>query len=105
VDPSSFGYLPTLLKGIITWENKHDQLLPELTALWVGPYRFFFYSNEGNEPPHVHVESAGKVAKVWLTPVAVADSDGYSPREMNKIREIVTANRDDLEAAWYAYFP
>jgi hypothetical protein len=28
------------------------------TVLRIGPYRFFFYSNEGHEPPHIHVESA-----------------------------------------------
>jgi hypothetical protein len=35
-----------------------DERVP--TVLRVGPYRFFFYSNEGTEPPHVHVEAAGK---------------------------------------------
>ena len=29
--------------------------------------RFFFYSNEGSEPPHVHVESGDGTAKLWLT--------------------------------------
>jgi hypothetical protein len=27
-----------------------------------GPYRLFFFSNERNEPPHVHVERDDKVA-------------------------------------------
>lgn len=26
------------------------------TVLRVGPYRFFFYSGDGDEPRHVHVE-------------------------------------------------
>lgn len=46
------------------------------TVLRIGPYRFFFYSNEGSEPPHVHVESGGRVAKVWLVPVSVANPGG-----------------------------
>jgi hypothetical protein len=36
------------------------------TVLRSGPYRFFFYSSDGPEPPHVHVErDAGRV-KFWL---------------------------------------
>jgi hypothetical protein len=34
-----------------------------------GPYRAFFYSNEGLEPLHVHIERDGKVAKFWLDPI------------------------------------
>ena len=36
------------------------------TVLRWGPYRAFFYSNEGSEPPHVHVRSGDKEAKFWL---------------------------------------
>ena len=39
------------------------------TVLRVGPYRFFFYSGDGGEPPHIHVERDQYVAKVWLDPV------------------------------------
>jgi hypothetical protein len=42
------------------------------TVLRVGPYRFFFYSNEGSEPPHIHVEAGGKSAKFWLQPWLLA---------------------------------
>jgi len=42
------------------------------TVLRIGPYRFFFFSNEGNEPPHVHVERDDNTAKYWLDPVRVA---------------------------------
>lgn len=29
------------------------------TVLRVGPYRFYFYSHEPNEPPHVHIDRDG----------------------------------------------
>ncbi|MEO7000443.1 MAG: DUF4160 domain-containing protein [Ktedonobacterales bacterium] len=74
------------------------------TILRSGPYRFFFYSNEGNEPPHVHVESGDMLGKVWLTPIEVADQDGYSDKEMRKIVEIVAANRAKMEKTWHDYF-
>jgi hypothetical protein len=34
-----------------------------------GPYRFFFYPSDREEPRHVHVERDDKVAKFWLDPV------------------------------------
>ncbi|MGZ5876149.1 MAG: DUF4160 domain-containing protein [Bradyrhizobium sp.] len=37
------------------------------TVLRWGPYRAFFYSNEGGEPPHIHVRSGDAEAKFWLT--------------------------------------
>jgi hypothetical protein len=33
------------------------------TVLRVGPFRFFFYAGDGNEPPHVHVEHGDAEAK------------------------------------------
>jgi hypothetical protein len=41
------------------------------TVARIGPYRFFFYSSENREPPHIHVEDDEKVAKYWLDPGAV----------------------------------
>ena len=40
----------------------------------VGPYRFFFYSDERGEPRHVHVQRDRSLAKFWLDPVALASS-------------------------------
>ncbi len=30
---------------------------------WNG-YRFYFFSNEGAEPPHIHIDKGGSTAKV-----------------------------------------
>jgi len=35
--------------------------------------RFFFFSREGTEPPHVHVEQAERYAKFWLEPVVLLE--------------------------------
>jgi hypothetical protein len=37
------------------------------TVLRWGPYRAFFYSNERDEPAHVHVRAGGREAKFWLS--------------------------------------
>ena len=31
---------------------------------------FFFYAEEGTEPPHVHVDKGDGSAKLWLQPLA-----------------------------------
>ena len=38
--------------------------------LRVRGYRFYFYSLEDREPPHIHVAHAGRYAKFWLEPVS-----------------------------------
>lgn len=74
------------------------------TVLVLGPHRFFFFSNEGTEPPHVHVESGSKYAKFWLQPVALAVSYDYSSRELREVREIVVENRQQFLRRWHEHF-
>lgn len=47
------------------------------TVLLLGPYRFFFFSLENDEPPHIHVERDDAVAKYWLDPVELASIAGF----------------------------
>lgn len=70
------------------------------TVMRSGPYRFFFWSNERDEPAHVHVEAAGAYAKVWLSPVGVAHALGYTPRETGRILELVRRHQVQLLEAW-----
>jgi len=56
--------------------------------LWNG-YRFYFFSNEGNEPPHVHVSKGGSAAKFWLTDGSLAYNDNFKHNEIQKLIEIV----------------
>ena len=72
------------------------------TLLRVGPYRFQMVMFDCLERPHVHVRggSIGE-AKIWLTPlISVADSGGYTPREVARIRVIVTRNAEVLLQRW-----
>ena len=39
---------------------------------------FYFFSNEGHEPPHMHVDKAGRSCKFWLTPVRLALNRDYA---------------------------
>ncbi|MBI4770808.1 MAG: DUF4160 domain-containing protein [Chloroflexi bacterium] len=73
-------------------------------ALKTGPHRFFFFSREGHEPPHIHVETGENAAKFWLSPVALVWSVGYNPREVRRLRELVEKNAALFLERWYEYF-
>jgi hypothetical protein len=70
------------------------------TVLESGPYRFFFYSNERDEPPHVHVKRDAKIAKFWLNPVREAYNDGFKAVELNRIAAMTRHNEAALAKAW-----
>lgn len=74
------------------------------TLAIIGPYRFFFWSNEGTEPAHVHVERDADAAKFWLDPVALAYASGFSARELRAIEKIVVEHQDVWKEAWNEYF-
>lgn len=74
------------------------------TVLRIDGYRFYFYSHEPNEPPHVHIDSAGRSAKVWLEQVALAKNIGYNARELRRILKLVDDNQIPLIEAWHEYF-
>lgn len=74
------------------------------TILRIGPYRFFFYSNENNEPAHVHVQRERALAKFWLDPVALASSSGFSAQELTKLSWLVRENAAKFVEAWHEFF-
>ena len=68
-------------------------------------YSFFFYSNEGNEPEHIHVSKADSDAKFWLVPVIELEySDGFGVSDLRNIRAIIDGNRDLLLEKWNEHF-
>jgi Domain of unknown function (DUF4160) len=67
------------------------------------PYRFFSYSFDCNERMHVHVERERMICKFWIQPVALARNQGFAPKELNTIREIITRNKDRIMEAWYEH--
>lgn len=70
---------------------------------WNG-YRAFFYSNEGHEPPHVHIISNGREAKFWLASMEVAVNFGFSDSDLTRIRKMLEINQLQLLEAWKEYF-
>jgi Domain of unknown function (DUF4160) len=73
-------------------------------VLRVGPYRFFFYSGDHEEPRHVHVEREANRGKFWLDPVRLAESGGFSRVEIRRLEALVSQNATELRGAWDEYF-
>jgi hypothetical protein len=74
------------------------------TILRVGPYRFFFYAGDRDEPQHTHVERDDKIAKFWLDPVRLQRSGGFNRAEIRRIDKIIKDHHVELVEAWNDYF-
>jgi hypothetical protein len=74
------------------------------TVLRVGRFRFYFFSNEGQEPPHIHVKAGDDQAKFWLDPITLAANYGFAARELNEIAQIISDHQAELLGAWHGYF-
>lgn len=74
------------------------------TVLRIGAYRFYFYSHEPNEPPHIHIDRDNLSAKFWLEPVALAKNIGFRGKELRKLESLVQENQTRLVEAWNEYF-
>jgi len=70
---------------------------------WQG-YRFYFFSNEGDEPPHIHVDKSGNTVKFWLSDVKVARNFGFDARDLATIADKVREEREHFIEAWHEYF-
>jgi hypothetical protein len=73
-------------------------------VLRIGPYRFFFYSNENGEPPHIHIQRDNMLAKFWLHPVSLAGSTRFSAKELRKLEALVIENKEIITVAWNEHF-
>lgn len=69
-----------------------------------GPYRFFHFSNERGEPPHVHVQRDRQLAKVWLRPVRLAGATGFPAHELRRVIEIVEERAEEFLEKWHEHF-
>ena len=54
------------------------------TVIKIGAFRFYFFSNEIGEPPHIHIQSDRKLAK----------STRFSSTELRKIEKLIIENEN-----------
>jgi hypothetical protein len=74
------------------------------TVLRTGPSRFFFFSSDRQEPPHVHVERDANRAKFWLDPIELENGGGFGASELTTITGLLTEHREELLRAWHEFF-
>ena len=65
--------------------------------------RFYFFSDEGKEPPHIHIKAAADQAKFWLDPIALASSYGFKAHELNEIERITREHQVEFLEAWHEH--
>ena len=75
-----------------------------MPTITIEGYRFRFYSSDINEPPHMHVLSGDKEAKIWLLPIEVQYNRGYNRAELNKIVKLTRKYQDRLLETWNEHF-
>jgi hypothetical protein len=73
------------------------------TVLRVGAYRFHFYSDDGIEPPHIHIETPNGECKFWLQPIRLARNKGVPPGEIRIIEKLVFENLDFLQEKYHEF--
>lgn len=74
------------------------------TILYVMGWRFFFYSNERNEPIHIHCRKAEKECKYWLDTRNFNVQEAYSHKMNNKdkreVKKIIFEYFEFIEQEW-----
>lgn len=75
------------------------------TLLRYNGLRFFFYSNENEEPIHVHVEKGNANGKIWLEPsIRIEYLIGFNNSEQKDIVEVVQTHSEEFKKKWNEYF-
>ena len=74
------------------------------TILLINGWRLFFYSNENNEPIHIHCRKANSECKFWIDvenfDLLTAYSFNCNNRDFRDIRKIVFSNFDYIIEEW-----
>ncbi len=73
------------------------------TVLRIGKLRFHFYSDEQNEPPHIHIANPDGECKFWLEPIALARNIGIKPYDLREIERHVFNNKEFLLEKYYEF--
>ena len=73
--------------------------------LEVNGYKFYFWSEEGNELPHIHVRKGDGKAKIWLEPeIKWEYYKDFTVREQRDIRRLINKNYEYLINQWHEFF-
>ena len=74
------------------------------TVLELEGFRFFFYSADRNEPPHIHIRKAGQEAKFWLNPIRPAQLGRFKQGDLRRMTEILEEKQAYFLERWHEQF-
>ena len=78
------------------------------TILFISGWRIFFYSNEGNEPLHVHVQKGDSECKFWLNVETFELEEAFSynltPQAKREVRKILFNHFEYIIEQWNLFF-
>ncbi len=67
-------------------------------------YVFYFYAEEGTEPPHVHMDKGDGTAKLWIDPIRLAWTEGLKMSELKHALRIAERRQRQLLEQWHEFF-
>ena len=74
------------------------------TILLIMGWRFFFYSNEGNEPIHIHCQKGDKECKYWIDKENFDIYEAYSynmnTKDKRDVKKIIFEYFEYIETEW-----
>lgn len=73
-------------------------------VLRIHGFKFYFYANEGSEPPHIHVDKGDATAKLWLASHEWVYSHGFGPAQRRRIERILDQHHAALMELWNEFF-
>ena len=78
------------------------------TVLFIYGWRFFFYSNEGVEPIHVHAEKGDMECKFWILVEDIEIQEAFSfnltPAAKKEVKKLIYQHFDLIVESWNSYF-
>ena len=78
------------------------------TVLLVNGWRFHFFTNEENEPIHIHCEKGEKKCKYWLDVDTMEIREEFSrimsSRDSREVKEILLQNFVEIVQEWNKFF-
>lgn len=77
------------------------------TILLIMGWRFFFYSNERNEPIHIHCRKGEKEGKYWLDrkhfDVRETFSYNMNEKDQRQVKKLIYEHFEFIEEKWLEF--
>ncbi|TAF79699.1 MAG: DUF4160 domain-containing protein [Sphingobacteriales bacterium] len=78
------------------------------TVLFILGWWLYFYSNEGQEPMHIHAEKGDMECKFWILTEDVEIKEAFSYNmavsDKKQIKKIIYQHFDLIIESWNTYF-